>query len=514
MFDILWISIAFFLGMIVTAVKLPPMIGYLAAGFLLRYFGIESFPGLSELSELGISLLLFSIGLKLNLKSLGRKEILGVAMAQGFISFIILFGLSVVILGTEQLKVSSILAFGLTFSSTIFVFKILEDRGDFATAYGKNSIGILVIQDIMAVLFMAFNANKVPSAWLILLISMLWPLRVVLSEILKRLKHSELMILFGLSVSFGGAYLFDLVNVKGDLGALILGVLLSKHERAAELNRWLISFKDFFLLGFFLSIGLTGLPTWEHLSFALLFSMFVPLRAIIYFFLFARTRLRSRNSFLAALGLSNFSEFGLIVVSFAVARDFLGETWLTTMALTLSFSFIISAILNRYSERLYRRYSSKLASFQRSKLHPLERDISLNEYNVMVIGMGRVGQGAYEALVDKKKWWPVGVDVSEEAVKLLKERDYEVVHGNATNPDFWYRVDISSDNIKQILLAMPVLRQNILAAKFIRGRGFKGSIASVAKYPNDVTPLLEAGVDQAFNLYAEAGNGLAQSVCD
>lgn len=514
MFDIVWISLAFFSGLIVTFLRLPPMIGYLAAGFALNYFEVERFSSLNEFSEIGISLLLFSIGLKLDLKTLGRQQVMGVALGQGLISYIILFGLSLLILGTDQTQTSSIFAFALTFSSTIFVFKILEDRGDFATRYGKNSIGVLVVQDIIAVLFMAFNANKIPSAWLLLVISILWPLRIILSMILKRINHSELMILFGLTVSFGGALLFDSVNVKGDIGALIFGVLLSKHHRASELNRWLMSFKDFFLLGFFLSIGMTGLPGIKEILMALAFSLFIPIRTIIYFFLFAKTGLRSRNSVLAAFGLSNYSEFGLIVISFAVSLKLLQPELLTVLALTLSFSFIFSALMNRYSEKFNEKFADKLKRFQRDELHPQEKDISIDPYDIIVIGMGRVGIGAYEGLLTKKCWNPVGIDVSKDEIKKLESENFKIIHGNATSPDFWDKLDIKNSNVKQVLLAMPVLRQNVLATKFIRKNGYSGQIASVAKYHNDVQVLHEVGVDQVFNLYAEAGIGLASSVTD
>lgn len=514
MFDILWISVSFAFGLAVTKAKMPPLIGYLIAGFALKAYGIDEINGLDELAEMGISLLLFSIGLKLDLKSLAKPDILGVALGQGVISFVILLGITLLLMGTGQIKESGIIAFGLTFSSTIFVFKVLEDRGDFATQYGKTAIGVLVIQDILAVLYMAFNANKIPSAWLLLLITMLWPMRIFLSAILKRLYHAELIILFGLTVSFGGAFLFDQVNVKGDLGALILGVLLSKHERAAELNRWLMSFKNFFLLGFFLSIGMTGLPTWDQVGIAFIFSLFMPIRGIIYFFLYVKAKLRTRNSLLAAMSLSNYSEFGLIVVAFAVGRGFLDSSWLITMALTVSFSFVFSAILNHYSEKIYDRYAKKLARFQSKDLHKREKDIPLDGYNILVIGMGRVGVGAYKTLVEKKKWWPLGIDVSEQIVEKLKEEDYQIVHGNATNPDFWQKINFKKAKIDQILLAMPVVRQNKLTTKFIRSHGYKGPIASIAKFPNEVEVLQEAGVDQVFNLYDEAGNGLAQSVCD
>lgn len=487
------------------------MIGYLCAGFILHYFGVDNFTGLKELSDLGISLLLFSIGLKLDLRSLGKAEVLGVALGQGLISFVFILGIKTLILGPVGLVSSSILAFGLTFSSTIFVVKVLEQRGDFSTHYGGIAIGVLIIQDILAVLFMAFTANKIPSAWLILLLSALWPLRLCLSFILSRLRQSEMIVLFGLTVSFGGAYLFDLVNVKGDLGALIMGLLLSKHHRSAELNRWLISFKDFFLVGFFLSIGMIGFPTWNQIGLALIITLFLPVRSVVYFILFNRSGLRNRSSFLSSAVLTNFSEFGLIVCSFAVGNGFLDSSWLTTLAMVLTFSFVLSALLNGYAEQLYARNAKKLKPYQPKDLHPLEKDIEVGNADVLIIGMGRVGQGAYLNFQENEDYDPLAVEVNLKVLEELKEMDITATYGNATSPDFWDKIKLKKTKVRLILLAMPLVRQNCITAKLIRSQGFKGTISSIAKYPNDETPLLDAGIDNVFNLYAEAGTGFAKS---
>lgn len=514
MFDIIWISISFLSGLLVVLGKLPPMIGYIGAGFILHFIGVEKFSGLSELSELGISLLLFSIGLKLDLKSLGKPEILGVTIAQTIISFCVIFLVNYFLIGPEFIVSSSIIAFALTFSSTIFAVKILEQRGDFTTNYGRMSIGVLIIQDIFAVLFMAFSTQKTPSAWLLLLITSLWPLRIILSGILTRIRQSELMVLFGLTVSFGGAYLFDQVNVKGDIGALILGILLSKHHRALELNRWLISFKDFFLLGFFLSVGMIGLPTIEQIGIAILINLFLPLRMFIYFFSFSRFGLRSRTSFLTSASLTNFSEFGLIVCSFAVGKGLLDSSWLTTLAITISFSFITSAFFNHYAEKLSQRYTEFLGSFQRKDLHNKEKDVDLQKANVLIIGMGRVGQGAYKYFLDDNKRSPLAIEVDDQVLSALNEKEINAIYGNATSPDFWQRVQLKNTSVSLILLAMPLVRQNCVAAQLIRKQGFKGTISSIAKFPDDEPVLLDHEIDSVFNLYAEAGTGFAKSSCE
>ena len=148
----------------------------------------------------------------------------------------------------------------------------------------------------------------------------LLPLRWLLLRVLDHTGHAELLILFGLSVALGGAQLFGLFNLKGDLGAIIFGVLLAPHRNADALAKALLGFKDLFLVGFFLSIGLKGLPGLDVLLVAALVVVFVPVKGVLFFGLLTRFRLRSRTAFLAALGLSNYSEFGLIVASIAAAN--------------------------------------------------------------------------------------------------------------------------------------------------------------------------------------------------
>jgi len=519
--DILAIGIAFLLGLAVRLVGLPPLIGYLITGFILFAFGGQMTETLHEFSEMGVTLLLFTIGLKLQLRNLLMPQIWAVASLHMMMAVVLasLMVLGLAVLGVSafagmDLPTAALIGFALSFSSTVFAVKVLEEKGEMYSLYGRISIGILIMQDIAAVVFLAVSAGKIPSIWALTLFALI-PLRPVLFRMLDKSGHGELQILFGLTLALGGAQLFEVVSVKGDLGALILGVLMASHARASDLARQLLGFKDLFLVGFFLSIGLSGPLSWNAVGMAMLLLLLVPLKTALFFYLMSRYQLRNRTSLLASLSLANYSEFGLIVAYIGVSSGWIGSEWLIIIAIALSVSFIIAAPLNTAAYPLYSRWRKQLAGFELPERIDEEEAIEPGRSaEVMIFGMGRVGGGAYDTLRERMGDKVLGVDFQRDAVDRLRESGRQVIHGSATDPDFWERVDLDCNRIKLIMLAMPNVRENIYAAEQLKTAGYKGKIAAVAKYPDEIQQLEEAGVHAAFNLFAEAGAGFADHVCD
>jgi len=517
--DIIAIGIAYALGLAARFVGLPPLVGYLLAGFGLYATGSQLTSTLSEFSEMGVTLLLFSIGLKLRLRSLLMPQIWAVASLHMLVTvvvtamFIIVMGvIGVSLFAGLDPSVVALVAFALSFSSTVFAVKVLEEKGEMNSLYGRISIGILIMQDIAAVVFLAISAGKIPSVWALSLL-LLIPLRPLLYRLLERSGRGELQILFGLTLALGGAQLFELVSVKGDLGALILGVMLANHARSAELAHQLLGFKDLFLVGFFLSIGLSGPLSWDAIAIGLLLLLLVPFKALLFFILFSKFNLRARTSLLGSLSLANYSEFGLIVAAISVSNGWLGSEWLIIIAIALSLSFIVAAPLNSTSYRLYQRMRARLLAFETTQHIAEEEDIDPGDTHVIIFGMGRVGSGAYDAMRQRMGEQVLGVDYDEDTVKKLKASNRHVIHGSATDPDFWNRMHLDFDSVSLILLAMPNARENLYAARQLKEAGYGGKIAAVAKYADEIEALKRAGVHAAFNLYAEAGAGFAEHVC-
>lgn len=512
--DYILLLFAFIFGLGVKLIGLPPLIGYLIAGFVLNFWGVESSEGLKVIADLGITIMLFTIGLKLNIRDLIKPEILVTSLGHSilWISSVSLIMFGAMILGLPffaQLTIGSIalIAFAFSFSSTVCVVKILEESGEARTRHGRVAVGILVMQDILAVLFLVAATGKIPSVYALALF-LLIPLAPLLKKLLDSSGHGELLPLTGFIFALGGYQLFELVGVKGDLGALIFGVLLAGHSKANELSKSLLSFKDIFLIGFFLTIGLTALPNLEMTLIALAFTFLLPLKFALFFFLFSQVRLRARTSYLASLIMNNYSEFGLIVGAVAVSVGLLEETWLVILAISTSFSFVVTSIMYKGSHDQYNMYKDKIKRF--SKDTPLAEDIypTLDDTDVLVVGMGRVGKGAFTSLAKVMGNKVCGMDADKEKVDKIKSQSFNAILGDGENIDLWENLSI--DKVKLVMLALPSVEDSSNITNQLRASGYVGKIAAIARYEDEVQPLLDRGVDRVFNFFTEAGLGFAE----
>ena len=515
--DVAWIFAAFTLGLLSRSVGLPPLVGFLATGFLLNAYGFAGGEMLAKLSDLGVTLLLFTVGLKLNLRTFAMPQVWavaglhmsGVVVIFGFAIYALtLFG--VPFLSNLTLPHALLIAFALSFSSTVFVVKALEEKGETASLHGRIAVGILIMQDIVAVAFIAISIGKWPSVWALSIV-LLFPLRPILHRLLQRVGHGELLVLYGFLLALGGAELFELVGLKGDLGALVLGVLIANHSKADEMAGIMLGFKDLFLLGFFLSIGLSGQPGIETVVVGVLLAPFVFLKSALFFGLLAGFRLRARTSLRTSLNLTNFSEFGLIVAAVGVANGWLGSEWLIVIAIALSLSFAISAGLNAFSRQLYRRHRAIWKRMQRADLLPDDRPLDIRGAKVAVIGMGRIGTGAYDHMRELRGEAVVGVDIDPVTARDQQSMDRSVLLGDPSEADFWDRVQ-ETDSLELVMLALPKLIANLAVLEQLKAASFAGRVAVTAKFPDEVEVLKQAGANTVFNIYTEAGAGFAAHV--
>ena len=516
------VSFAFFFGMLISRIGLPPMVGFLVAGFAYNFAGFETPNNLQTIADLGVTLLLFSIGLKLKVKDLATAEVWGTSVAHILAST--LFFSLVIILGKSlfstplfdlSLVATVILAFGLSFSSTVFAVKVLEDKGDMSALYGKVAIGILVMQDIFAVFFLEVSEGKYPSILaLSVLLLFFGPVRKSIYKLIYHAGHGELLVLSGLFFALGAGYeFFYSVDLKGDLGALMLGVLISNHPKAKVLAKSLFSFKELMLVGFFLSVGMQGLPNLPIILTALVLVALLPLKTWLYFAITTRFGLRARTSLFSSITLANYSEFGLIVAALGVSEGILPVDWLLVIAIAVSVSFAAASPFTKNAETTYQKYKNFWHQYQTKTLHPKDQILDTGNATILIIGMGRVGAGAYRVLEEARADRVLGIELNNDRADELVTAGFNVATADATDTDFWNMVRLSDPVEEMILLAMPNHLSNLYAAERIQASGLDCKVVAIAKHESEVHELSKLGI-ASFNLYQEAGEGLGREALD
>ncbi len=520
MLELIYFCSAFVCGFVLLQLRLPPLIGFLAAGFILHSVGYRTTASLEIISSLGVTLLLFSIGLKLQVKTLAKIYVWApatlhiIACTALFSAIILLFGrFSLPLFTGLSVENSLLIAFSFSFSSTVFAVKVLEERGEMASFHGKLSIAILVMQDIFAVLFLAVSTGKIPNIWALALLAALVLFRPLMFKVLDKSKHGEMLPLFGFFFAlFIGYQLFEFVGLKGDLGALLIGMLFASHRKSGELAKSLLNFKDLMLVGFFLTIGLNAALSGEVLFAAILLVAILPLKVLLYYLFTSIFRVRARTSLLNAFTLSNYSEFGLIVCALAATNQWLPSQWLAVVGVAVSITFIIASPLNTSSNRIYMKIEDWLLKYQTKRRLVVEQEVPLHDAKILIFGMGRIGSGAYETINRHYPGIVTGVDISQESTRYHRQLKRSVIVADATDPDFWQRINHSQ--VQMIMLSMPKHIQNVLALEQLRASGFKGKVAAIAGYADQQAELEKLGVDSTYNFYLEAGSGFAEHVTE
>ena len=330
-------------------------------------------------------------------------------------------------------------------------------------------------------------------------------------HLLNRAGHSgELQILYGLALALGGYALFDAVDVKGDLGALIIGAMLASHPLAGDVSKRLLGFKDLLLVGFFLSIGMSGNLTISAMLIALLLTVLVIFKVVLFFVLFTRFKMRARTATLSSLTLANYSEFGLIVGAIAVSNAWLTEDWLVTVALALTMTIIIAAPINMRAISLYGRLRPTARKFETESVLPEDEPADIGDAKIAVIGMGRLGTGVYDHLAPDYGNLLIGIDSNPDTIASHKAAGRNVVLADATDDELWENT--LSTPLEIGILALKDHQENLAFVNLVRERKRNAKLFAVARHEDEVAELIDAGAEAAWNMYSKAGVGLASEV--
>ena len=334
--DITYCTVAaWLLGLVAQVARQPLLLAYLAGGFALGPMGfglIESAESISAIAELGLIFLLFMIGLEIDLKKIASagRSITLTALVQiigGVVLGIIFFRLCGFAIGGGKWD-AIYLAVAAALSSTVIIVKVLYDKQELDTLPGRITVGVLVLQDLAVILFLAIQPNLGNLAPGILLPSLIRVIllvvatfavsRYVLPAVFRGVARvPELMQVGAIAWCFLIGEFGQRLHLSREMGALVAGVALSTFPYALDVTAKVISLRDFFVTLFFVAIGMQiPLPTGSLVVWALVFAAFlVVTRTATTFTPLYLMRQGLRTSIVPALNLCQVSEFSLVVLA-------------------------------------------------------------------------------------------------------------------------------------------------------------------------------------------------------
>ncbi len=440
-------------------IRQPLILGYIITGLLVGpslLHVVKDVNSIEVFSQIGITLLLFIIGLGLNPKVISEVgKVAGIA-------------------GTFQVAVTALLGFGaaravgmsategifvgvaLSFSSTIIILKLLSDKKEQGRLYGKITIGILLIQDVLATVALIFlTANSNGSGFhasqlgflvlkgAVLIITMFLVTNYVLPRLRTQIAGSqEFLFLFAVGWGLGVATLFKVIGFSIEIGSLIAGIALASSPYAQEIAARLRPLRDFFVVVFFINLGSTlnfssfGSQIIPVLVFSLIVIFLKPLTALIPLGLLGYTK---NTSFKASSSLAQVSEFSLVFAILGAKDGLISNQIVTVLTLVALVTVTCSSYFIIYADRLYHYLERHLALFERTHING-ERESRIH-YELVLFGYKKGGREFLKVFFSLKKRYVV-VDYDPEVIDLMERRDVHYMYGDATDPELLEEINL------------------------------------------------------------------------
>jgi len=490
--------------------KQPVIIGYIFSGIIAGPSVlniIDSTNTLTAFSHIGVALLLFFVGLNLNPKVI--KDVGKISLITGLGQ--VIFTTSIGFIISKMLGLSTIaslyIAIALAFSSTIVIMKLLSDKRDLESLYGRISIGFLIVQDFIAIgiLLIISSLNKGTDLSSLAIESILKGVGGILVLFVLTLyalppltkiiaKSQEFLLLFSISWCFAIATIFHYLNFSIEVGALLAGMTLSLSPYHYEISSKMKPLRDFFLILFFIMLGSQMLFSniIQNIWFILIFSFFVlignPIIVIVLMGLLGYTK---RNSFLAGLTVAQISEFSLIVVAMGVSVGHLSNEILSLVTAVGLITFAGSTYMILYSNKLYPILSKYLTIFEKKGVkvdeHRYHKD---DNHDIILIGYNRIGFDILESLKKIKKKFLI-IDYNPDVITKLSKEGYDCRYGDADNSELLNELNFSK--AKMVISTIPLIDTNLLLINKVKEENEKAIIAVVSYQIDDAVRLYDEG---------------------
>lgn len=484
-FDIsIVLGITVTIACVIRFLRQPMLIAYIIAGIIVGplFLGLigQDNTTFSTFGQLGVLLLLFMVGLSLNVshvKAIGKTVVI-VGLIQ--ILFTASIGTLVARLFHFSLLSSVYLGVAMTFSSTIIIVKLLNDKKDTETVYGRYVLGLMVVQDIVAILLMIALTSlgntpvNIPEHLGILVLKGLALLafvylmsRYALSWILDQVaRSSEFLFIFTLSWCFWLASILHWVGFSFEIGAIIAGITLGSSKYQAEIASRIKPLRDFFIVVFFIILG-TQMVVADITAVivpGIIFSLFILFgNPFILYYAFRMRKFTRRNSFLAGVTAAQVSEFGFILLLGGMQLGHIGSIELQIFTLVALITIFVSSYLITYSEQLYRLLIPVFRLFGKDKYQ--QKEIGGKKYDAWVFGYHRIGWKIAQVLAEENISFAV-VDYNPEVVAKLKRQRIPAYFGDVADVEFLESLNF--EKTKLIISTIPSLDDQITLIAHIR----------------------------------------------
>lgn len=505
------------LGAIGQLFRQPLIVMFIALGILVgpAFLDIvKSEENIKLLAEIGIAILLFIVGLKLDLRIIKSVGKIALITGLGQVLFTSLVGYFIALALDFSSLHSFYIAVALTFSSTIIIVKLLSDKKEIDALHGQIAIGFLIVQDMVVILVMIAlssmgqeGANSVGEDIAFTLLSglfllfityimMMWVVPIITPFLAK---STEMLTLSAIAWAVTLAALGEMIGFSGEVGAFLAGVSLASSKFKDVISSRLISLRDFLLLFFFVNLGanLNLEVIGNQIPSALIFSAFVLIgNPLIVLIIMGVMGYRKRTSFLAGLTVAQISEFSLIFAGLGLAVGHLNEEVVGLITLVGLITIALSTYLILYSYQIYEFIAPALSPFERKNPYR-EKDFKPmvhSRFDVILFGLGRFGSKVAEMLDGHPETTYLGVDFDPQLVEAYQKRGKDVIYGDMEDPEILEHIPYHSSSC--ILSTVTDREHSIHLVQKLKREGYRGKILITALNEKEQKLLQPCGADE------------------
>lgn len=532
------ISLAAFLSIVFRLLKQPPLFAYILTGIIIGPFGqlqLQNQNVLSAMGDFGIVLLLFILGLEFKLKEI--KAVGKNVTIIGFLQLLITGGLAYLLaLGLGFPKIDALYtSIALSFSSTIIIVTILSDKKDLNSLHGKLAIGLLLVQDLCAIVVLmlmsgssGFNVSEnffgdLSTAFAkgILVFAFLFILsKTLLPKILHIVSHSlDGLFLFSLSwvLILSGFVSSSLIGFPIAIGGFLAGFSLANLPESVPIAARVRTLRDFFITIFFVNLGM-------QMGFNSLSTIFFPSLVLILFVLLVKPFIvmlimgflgyRRRTSFLTSISTAQISEFSLVIVFLGYKLGNISSKTSSTIVLVGIVTFVLSTYGLVYAKKLYSIFKDKLIIFERN-ISNIEQQfdksasIATVKDHIVIIGANRIGESILRALEDKKENVVI-IDFNPDVIANLEKRGFLHVFGDIS--DFEIQEKAKLESAALIVSTIADKEDNMSLLSNVARAKKRAKIVLIGNTVLDAKALYKAGADYVVLPHLIGGIHLANII--